>query len=73
MSRTVSAVYLIKMYVFPDFTSSQLQTISQALEKISYYDVVAIDGVISQIDSTVNMVYNKKFKHNSEYIGKFSY
>lgn len=60
------------MNSFIDLTQEQIETLSNAMTKISNSDVIAINGIISLINSAETLVNDKRFKFSSKHISNFS-
>lgn len=54
---------------FTVFTENQLDTLNDVLSKLSYADVISVNGLTYQIDQTEAMVYDPSFRYNSKIIG----
>lgn len=52
-------------------TTNQLNTLEEALAMFAYYDTMAVNGLLEQIDCATSMVYDPSFKHTSMTIGKY--
>lgn len=51
------------------FTENQLNVLNDVLSQLSYFDEIAVNGLVYQIDQTEAMIYDPSFRFNSKIIG----